>query len=114
VGTTLNWAQGQVLIDGPCSGAKMLYSGLVLAAAHCALFRMNWWKTILFLAGTLVLVVIANALRAGTLFYVEAGFFGALPQTPTVHSMIGLVTFGMLSLSILRSARLFQGEVSKC
>jgi exosortase/archaeosortase family protein len=67
--------------------------------------------TVMALAAALVLTILANVLRAVSLFYVEAGFVaGALPWW---HEAIGLAAFmGAAGMILIVLNRLRAWEVS--
>lgn len=89
-GATLLWNGKQVSIDAPCSGIKMLWTGMYLSCALAALLRLDARRTVMLGAISLALVMMANILRATALFFVEAGI---APEAQPAHALIGVVVF---------------------
>jgi len=90
-GTFLLWHGEMVDFDAPCSGVNMLWAGLLLTLMGCVLFRLGAIKVAVAIALSVVLSIASNALRACSLFYVEAGLFAAAPVW--WHDGIGLAAF---------------------
>lgn len=81
-----------VQIDAPCSGVRMLWAGIFLAAVVS--WRLRPAASGACLATAAVAVVLANALRSAALFLPEAG----LVRVPAfVHEAVGLVTFALVA-----------------
>ncbi|WP_426339486.1 archaeosortase/exosortase family protein [Pseudoduganella sp. S-14] len=97
-GAMLAWHGQLVSIDAPCSGVKMLWTGLLLASAAAGARRLASLPTTAALTLAVVVVVAANALRASALFYVETGIVH-LPQA--AHGAIGIVSFAGAGAAIL-------------
>lgn len=107
-GTMLLWEGQLVAIDAPCSGIKMLWTGLFLATACAGLYRFSVVKTLMVLALSAAVVILANGLRAATLFYLEAGLMD-LP--PWMHEAAGITVFLGAGVAIVAGAhwmRLFE------
>lgn len=100
-GTMLLWDGKHIAIDAPCSGIKMLWTGLYLAAACAGLYRFSGVKTVLVLVLSAAIVILANSLRAATLFYLEAGLI-ELP--PWMHEAAGVMVFLAAGLAIVAGA----------
>lgn len=100
-GTILLWNGHPIAIDAPCSGIRMLWTGLYLTCALAALQRLNARRTALLGAIALAIVMLANVLRATALFYVEAG---VVPQARPAHALIGVVVFALAAISIAGAA----------
>jgi exosortase len=105
-GAALHWNGREVLIDAPCSGVKMLWTGLYLSCALAALQRLNVQRTLLLGCIAFGLVMVANVLRAAALFYVEAGI---VPQAKPAHALIGFSIFLIAAVSILSAAMRLRG-----
>lgn len=90
-GTALHWAGETVLVDAPCSGVQMLWTGLFAACALAAVRGMRAGATLRLLWWTVTAVSVANLLRCVALFLVEVRV-----GTPAqwLHEGIGLVLFG--------------------
>ncbi|WP_082467298.1 exosortase/archaeosortase family protein [Sphingomonas sp. Leaf25] len=95
-GVALQWQGKQLLFDGPCSGVRMLWALLVLACAAGVIQRMPPARFALLLAATVIVAVVGNALRAASLFYLEAGFVTAIGG-PVAHEAIGLAAFAIVA-----------------
>src|SRR5262245_54142927 len=105
-GATLLWAGHQVAIDAPCSGIKMLWTGAYLTCALAGLQRFSAARTLLLGSLAVVVVVLANVLRATALFYVEGG---VVPQAQPAHELIGVVIFALAAISIAAAATRMRG-----
>jgi exosortase/archaeosortase family protein len=98
-GTFLLWHGQLVDFDAPCSGVNMLWAGLLLTLMGCVLFRLGAVKVIVAIALSVALAIGSNALRAASLFYVEAGLFVQAPGW--WHDGIGLAAFTAASAATL-------------
>jgi exosortase/archaeosortase family protein len=104
-GVLLALGDAVVQIDAPCSGVRMLWAGLFLAAVVS--WRLRAWASAACLAAAAVAVVLANALRAAALFLPEAG----LVRVPAfVHEAVGLVVFGLVAALVALLARRMEGR----
>ncbi|MCI0444529.1 exosortase/archaeosortase family protein [bacterium] len=96
-GTGLYWAGETVWIDAPCSGIRMLWSGLYLAFTLSSVYRLHL-STFLRATLTAVLAILAgNAIRASLLFYPETRLL-ALPEW--AHPAIGVVSFFITAIFV--------------
>jgi exosortase len=100
-GATLLWGSRQIAIDAPCSGIKMLWTGAYLSCALAGLQRFDARRALLLGSFALVIVMLANVLRATALFYVEAG---VVPQAQPAHALIGVIVFAVTAISIAGAA----------
>lgn len=98
VGTTLHWRGEQVVLDAPCSGIQMLWTGLLFSALAACWFRLDARACLRLLRFTGATVFVANVLRAVALFFFGTGLW---PQFPGHHAGVGLVFFGAAMLLIL-------------
>lgn len=104
-GIALEWRGQQLLFDGPCSGVRMLWAALVLASLISLVGQhspLAYARTILFAT---VVAVLGNALRAGSLFYVENGYIERL-SGPIAHEAVGLLSFAMIAVAVVAATRL--------
>lgn len=92
-GVVLSWSGGEVIVDAPCSGVRMLWMGLVVACGLAAWRRLAWGRTVGVIAVALAGVIAANVVRAAILFLVESGVW---PGAGWAHEMVGVVVFGGL------------------
>ena len=65
------------------------------------LLRLEGWRFVLLVTCAVLVVLLANILRATALFYVEAGF---LPQAAPAHEAIGVVVFAAAAILIALGA----------
>jgi exosortase/archaeosortase family protein len=100
-GTTLHWRGETIMVDAPCSGVRMLWFGLYLAASVACWSRLGNVRSLLLFAAAFVLVIGANVVRATALFFKEANVV-ALPDW--THGAIGLLVFTGAALLIVRLA----------
>jgi exosortase/archaeosortase family protein len=101
-GAGLYWAGETVWIDAPCSGIRMLWSGLYLAFTLFSIYQLD---ISLFLRATLIAVLailVGNAIRASLLFFPETRLF-ALPEW--AHPAIGVVCFSIIAIFVVTSTR---------
>jgi len=106
-GSLLHWRGESILVDAPCSGVRMLWFGLYLAAAIASWTKLSNTRSAVLFAIALVLVITANVVRAALLFFKEARIV-ALPEW--THAAVGVVVFGCAALAI---ARLAQGREAR-
>jgi exosortase/archaeosortase family protein len=86
-GVVLLVAGQPVLVDGPCSGIRLLWTAAVAAAAVAAWSGWGWRRTIAALALAALAAVLANGWRAATL---TLAAHGTLPEAPWLHTATGL------------------------
>ena len=97
-GTLLRWAGELVVIDAPCSGVHMLWTGMFLAAAIACFHELRWLPAVAFAAWAGLLILLTNALRSGLLFLTETGLW---PSFPGLHSGIGLAVFALMAFLLV-------------
>jgi exosortase/archaeosortase family protein len=97
-GASLAIGSEVILVDAPCSGARMLWVGLFLAISLACLLRLDAKRTLL--AGLLGVGVIlfGNALRVCALTIVERGRF---PGPAWLHEGVGVASFVPVGLLIV-------------
>jgi exosortase/archaeosortase family protein len=103
-GTALHWAGETVIVDAPCSGIHMLWTGLFLAAVLACWQRFDPRASLRLLQKASLVVFVANVLRATALFCIESNLW---PSPEWAHEGVGLGLFGMAALAIF-----FLGNVS--
>ena len=98
-GTSLLWQGHSVLIDAPCSGVRMLWTGAALACV-VALYResIGWRSLMTLLLLTSVAALLANVLRAAALFILETR---SSSVSDLLHTMVGVATFAVTAVSIV-------------
>jgi len=98
-GACLNWNGNPILIDAPCSGVKMLWTGFYLTFTLTCYYKLDSKRTALACAATFVAIIIGNIFRAAALFYVEAGAANlSLPKW--THEGVGVVVFAATAIAI--------------
>ena len=100
-GSSLHCRGETIMVDAPCSGVRMLWFGLYLAALLACWSRLNNLRSTFLFVAAFVLVIGANVIRATALFFKETNLV-ALPEW--THSAIGLGIFALAALLILRLA----------
>jgi len=95
--TTLRWAGETVIVDAPCSGIHMLWTGLFLAAALACWQQLDTRATFRLLRRASFTVFVANVLRATALFCIEAKIW---PSPSWAHEGVGLALFGAAAVAI--------------
>jgi exosortase len=98
-GASLNWNGDPILIDAPCSGVKMLWTGFYLTFALACYYKLNARRTALACAAALAAIIIGNTFRAAALFYVESGAAN-LPLPDWTHEGVGVVIFAATAIAI--------------
>jgi exosortase/archaeosortase family protein len=112
-GTFLVWRDEMIQFDAPCSGVNMLWAELLLTLMGCVLLRLSILKVTFAVALSVGLAIACNALRAASLFYVEAGL---VPQAPAWwHEGIGIAAFMLpVALTVWILTRLRNAEAAAC
>ena len=106
-GTCLNWGGQLIWIDAPCSGVRMLWTGLYLACTLACIYGLRCFKTLLVLALALPAIILGNIFRAVALFYIEAGII-KLPGW--AHEYAGVVAFLIVAGVITAMVQLIRRE----
>jgi exosortase/archaeosortase family protein len=109
-GTTLLWLGEIVSVDAPCSGVKMLWSGLYFnftLACFGALSTKRTWMS--YVASTMIIFV-GNVLRSTVLFYGESGI---IDYPAWAHQVVGITVFFFVAAGILWLHQLI-GVHSRC
>ncbi|HSB72001.1 MAG TPA: archaeosortase/exosortase family protein [Candidatus Methylomirabilis sp.] len=101
-GTALTWMGRTVLVDAPCSGIRMLWVGMLLAALLSYLTHASAGRFLLNMAVAFPVVLAGNVLRNSLLFIKEAGIL-RLPSW--THTGVGLLAFLLTSLLIVGFTR---------
>ena len=90
VGTSMSVDGRTVLVDAPCSGVRMLWTGSVLCCVLAAMRDAGWRSTSLALLLVVPVVLIVNGVRAALLFLLE---IRATPPPAALHSLVGVMMF---------------------
>lgn len=100
-GAAIDWAGRQLSVDAPCSGLKMLWTALVLAAAVSCASRRGWRGTAVTGLFAVIVALAANTWRACALFFVETN-----PAMPGwMHEGVGLVCFTAAAAAIVAGSK---------
>jgi exosortase len=98
-GTSMLWHGRTVLVDAPCSGIRMLWSGALLACLLVSQRRSVTWSGLcLVLASVLPIILAANTVRAALLFVLE---IRTEPVPHWLHSGVGVFTFILAATALL-------------
>jgi len=108
-GTVLRWAGESILVDAPCSGVHMLWTGAFLAMLLAARHRLDLGRTVLLGSASMVIVIAANVLRATALFFKEANL---VPAPEWTHAGTGVLLFVTGAWLILTLADRLQPQPS--
>lgn len=103
-GVCLHWGEKIVWIDAPCSGIKMLWFGLFLAAFLVCFYRLSNLTSLAVFGSAFFIILLGNIFRASALFYTEAEIFRA---PPFMHEAIGVFAFVFTALGIVFAAQFF-------
>jgi exosortase len=101
-GTALGWNGRTVLVDAPCSGIRMLWAGLFLAALLSYLARASLARCLLNGFVAFAIILVGNVLRNTFLFTKEARILDLPDWT---HAATGLLAFLVTGLLIAGATR---------
>ena len=108
-GTLLQWNGSSIEVDAPCSGVRMLWTGLFAATSLSVFYGLGWLRSVIMIAASLVVVLAANVVRSTALFFPEAGI---LPLPSIAHSLTGIAAFsGAIALQFFFARRLMKEVV---
>lgn len=91
-GTTLLWAGERVIVDAPCSGIQMAWTGLLVAATLSCWQKLSSRETLRLFRWAGGIVFLVNVFRAAALFLMGARIW-YLPSF--AHEGIGLLLFAV-------------------
>ena len=97
-GTNLSWAGETVVVDAPCAGIRMLWTGLYLCFTLAWIRDLNWVQTWIAYSSSTLMIFFGNVVRNVLLFFVEAKI---VKFSFEVHSLIGLISFALVGVSII-------------
>ena len=89
-GASLAIGSNVILVDAPCSGARMLWVGLFLVVTLACLLRLGAGRTLLVSLLGVGVVLFGNALRVSALTLVEGG---RVPGPAWLHEGVGVASF---------------------
>ena len=97
-GVCLHFGEQSVWIDAPCSGVKMLWTGMFLASILVTIYNFSLRKIILSFVCAFGIILTGNIFRATGLFYLEA----ELIKMPSFgHEAIGVSAFILTCVGIV-------------
>jgi exosortase/archaeosortase family protein len=97
-GTCLVWRADMVAVDAPCSGIRMLWTGLYLTFTLASFAGFDARATWIAYASTAALVFAGNVLRTTALFFVETRLW---PLPEGGHAAVGMAAFACVALGIV-------------
>jgi len=89
-GASLAIGSDVILVDAPCSGARMLWVGLFLVVTLACLLRLGAGRTLLACLLGVAVILFGNALRVSALTIVERG---RVPGPAWLHEGVGVASF---------------------
>lgn len=89
-GASLAIGSDVILVDAPCSGARMLWVGLFLVVTLACLLRLGAWRTLWVCLLGVGVILFGNALRVSALTLVERG---RIPGPSWLHEGVGVASF---------------------
>lgn len=105
-GTSMSMDGRTVLVDAPCSGVRMLWTGALLCCVLAAMRpAISWGAMSLLLAAVLPLVLLSNIVRAALLFLIETR---PTPGPAALHAEVGVLSFILAAALIVASDHLQQ------
>ena len=96
-GTCLRWLGDLISVDAPCSGIKMLWTGLYLNFTLACFRGLGSLRTWLTYSLSMFIIFLGNLLRTIVLFYGEAHIF-SFPSWG--HQGVGIAAFLVVALAI--------------
>ena len=97
-GTCLVWRADMVAVDAPCSGIRMLWTGLYITFTLACFAELTAKGTWLAYAATTAAVFAGNVVRTTALLFVETRLW---PLPEGGHTAVGLAAFALVTLAIL-------------
>lgn len=96
-GTCLRWLGDLISVDAPCSGIKMLWTGLYLNFTLACFRELGSLRTWLTYSLSMFIIFLGNLLRTIVLFYGEAHIL-SFPSWG--HQGVGIAAFLVVALAI--------------
>ncbi|MDZ4833343.1 MAG: exosortase/archaeosortase family protein [Candidatus Melainabacteria bacterium] len=100
-GTTFEHQGRMILVDSPCSGINMLWSGFYLCFVLCWIKRLSVFRSLLLCAITFSGVVATNVGRTATLVFVDILNAAGRKFPEFTHDAVGTASFVSLALIIV-------------
>jgi exosortase len=109
-GTAMLWQGRTVLVDAPCSGVRMLWTGAALCCVLASQRNVVTWRGLAAaLAMVLPVALFANAIRAALLFILETR---SQPMPDFLHASVGVATF-ILAASLLLASEMWLRKIAR-
>ena len=102
-GTRLVWGSEVVLVDVPCSGIKMFWSGMFLNFFLACLNKLSPLRAWFAYLASSAMIFLGNLIRATLLFFFEAQIWRSSFDP---HQFVGLAVFVLVACGIIVSASL--------
>jgi len=109
-GTNLLWRGEIVSVDLPCSGVRMLWTGLFLCFTLCSFNGLSNVLTWVGYICTMCLVFLGNLLRTTMLFFTESKIVDA---PDWAHAAIGLFCFALVAAAIVVIIGRFRADATE-
>ncbi len=106
-GGVIQFGELAVSVDAPCSGVKMLYVTALLVCLISVYNNLSFVKTILLSVSGLLILIVANSLRATWLFFSESSLIFA-SHKKIIHDITGVVIFLLILFAILGGCKLLE------
>ncbi len=94
-----------IIIDGPCSGIKMMWTGSLMVFSIVAYYRLTLKQSFTLGVIAFTSILLANILRVCALFYIETTqvniLFNRPFNMPWLHDAVGLVCYFAAIITIL-------------
>jgi exosortase/archaeosortase family protein len=106
-GAGVTWGETFVLVDAPCSGVRLLWTALFVAAALALIDRAGTRRTAALLTLAVAAAVFANLVRTVVLVLLEVGAFARAEHLdlPVVHESLGALLAVLVAATLLAAAR---------
>jgi exosortase/archaeosortase family protein len=105
-GTSLRYGDLLVSIDAPCSGVRMLWTGLFLTFTLACVYHLKTKAVIATCGISIFLLVLANSWRTAALFLLEAY---PILHLDWLHGLTGTVIFAMAGIAMVVVAKQLSG-----
>ena len=104
-GTEILSSASVVGIDPPCSGIKMLWMSIYIAATLSGIRQLRLFPTLRMLFLSVLVAIGANAVRVSSLFYLESGIITVQePWHQLLHTGIGASSFAASVLILMKAS----------
>lgn len=102
-----------IAVDAPCSGIKMLWYSMYLAATICSARQSDARSVCSYVFLAFASSLLGNVLRVTSLFFVETGATAVpVKLEPILHQLIGISIFAVVTMVVLYAGRFFDRPAS--